>query len=232
MQKLHPESLFSEDAEETRSNQNFRQYIKDVIPMDSRRFYIIIMACLALMVICAASQAVQITALKEDAQEAHKAIATQDVVQHPEPVQMTVPEPVEPPAPTFTPMDIPLPIDLQQHTWELCQEYDVPFEVVLAVMYQETGYRDLTVMDSNGLYSTGFMMVNAIAWPELEEMEIDVHSEEGGIEAGIIILADYWHRYPPEQALTAYNCGESRMLRNGLTSTRYSRKIMEEVNAS
>lgn len=200
--------------------------------MDSRRFYIIIMACLALMVICAASQAVQITALKEDAQEAHKAIATQDVVQHPEPVQMTVPEPVEPPAPTFTPMDIPLPIDLQQHTWELCQEYDVPFEVVLAVMYQETGYRDLTVMDSNGLYSTGFMMVNAIAWPELEEMEIDVHSEEGGIEAGIIILADYWHRYPPEQALTAYNCGESRMLRNGLTSTRYSRKIMEEVNAS
>ena len=121
---------------------------------------------------------------------------------------------------------------MQECTWNLCREYDVPYEVVLAVMYQETGYRDLTVMDSNGLYSTGFMMVNAIAWPELEEQGIDVHTPEGGIEAGVVILADYWHRYPLEQALTAYNTGEARMLKKGLTSTAYSREILQSMEGA
>lgn len=123
--------------------------------------------------------------------------------------------------------DVPLSAALQRHTYNLCREYDVPYEVVLAVMERETGFRDLTEMDSNGFPSTGLMQVNAINWPDMEAQGIDVHTTEGAIEAGVIILAGYWHRYPPEQALASYNAGETGMRAGG--GRRYAKKVLEVV---
>lgn len=124
--------------------------------------------------------------------------------------------------------DIALSPELQSYTYNLCREYGVPYEVVLSVMYTETGFRDLTVRDTNGYLSTGFMMVNAINWTDMEAQGIDMGTAEGRIEAGVAILADYWRRYPPEMALASYNAGEQGMKNGG--GRRYAVRVLEVRN--
>jgi hypothetical protein len=50
------------------------------------------------------------------------------------------------------------------------------------------------------------------------------------IEAGAIILALFWHKYSPEQALTAYAWGEQGMLNAGRIAPS-ARRVLEAAES-
>lgn len=135
------------------------------------------------------------------------------------------PQPLQP---QFQARNIPLSADLQEYTWNLCQEYDVPFEVVLAVMEQESNF-NVHVRDNvnyNGTRDRGLMQINSVNWSWLQAEGLDVNDTKQNIEAGVLILSRFIEKYPLEQSLVAYQCGEGRMKQKGLTSTGYSAKML------
>lgn len=126
----------------------------------------------------------------------------------------------------FEPMQsIPLSYDLQYYTYNLCDEYDVPYELVLSVMEVETNFENIVIMDTNGYHSYGYMMVSDLNRSKMDGIGIDMDTEKGRVEAGISILSDYYHRYDLKTALAAYNAGENGMKRG--EGVGYANKVLK-----
>jgi hypothetical protein len=139
------------------------------------------------------------------------------------------PEPEEDPEPQVRFYDIPLSRELQEYTFRLCEENGLDYEMVLALMGQESDYREKVISKTNDY---GIMQINEINHEWLkEELGIDDFLEaEQNILAGIRILAELTEKYEdPHLVLMAYNCGESgakRLWKQGKTTSEYSRSIM------
>lgn len=125
--------------------------------------------------------------------------------------------------------NIPLDEELQEHTFYLCKENDLDYEMVLAMMDQESDYREKVISKTNDY---GIMQINQVnhEWLE-EELGIDDFLDaEQNILAGIRILAELTEKYEdPHRVLMAYNCGETgakRLWKQGKTTSEYSRSIM------
>lgn len=87
----------------------------------------------------------------------------------------------------------------------------------MAVAWHESRFQlDALGYNTNGTYDSGLMQINDInrGWLA-EEHGLNIDDPYDNIEAGIIILSRFWHKYPPEQALTAYGLGERGMLEAG-----------------
>lgn len=129
----------------------------------------------------------------------------------------------------FEPIEkIPLSYDIQYYTYGLCDNYDVPYELVLSVMEVETNFENMVIMDTNGYYSYGYMMVSDLNRSKMDGLGIDLDSEKGRIEAGVYILSDYYHRYDLGTALAAYNAGQVGMKRG--EGRRYADKVLNVYN--
>ena len=139
------------------------------------------------------------------------------------------PEPEEDPEPQVRFYDIPLSRELQEYTFRLCEENGLDYEMVLALMDQESDYREDIISKTNDY---GIMQINEINHEWLkEELGIDDFLEaEQNILAGIRILAELTEKYEdPHLVLMAYNCGETgakRLWKQGKTTSEYSRSIM------
>jgi hypothetical protein len=139
------------------------------------------------------------------------------------------PEPEEDPEPQIRIYDIPLSPELQKYTFRLCEENGLDYEMVLALMDQESDYREKVISKTNDY---GIMQINEINHEWLkEELGIDDFLEaEQNILAGIRILAELTEKYEdPHLVLMAYNCGETgakRLWKQGKTTSEYSRSIM------
>jgi len=139
------------------------------------------------------------------------------------------PEPEEDPEPQVRFYDIPLSRELQEYTFRLCEENGLDYEMVLALMDQESDYREKVISKTNDY---GIMQINEINHEWLkEELGIDDFLEaEQNILAGIRILAELTEKYEdPHLVLMAYNCGETgakRLWKQGKTTSEYSRSIM------
>ena len=139
------------------------------------------------------------------------------------------PEPEEDPEPQVRFYDIPLSRELQEYTFRLCEENGLDYEMVLALMDQESDYREKVISKTNDY---GIMQINEINHEWLkEELGIDDFLEaKQNIRAGIRILAELTAKYEdPHLVLMAYNCGESgakRLWKQGKTTSEYSRSIM------
>lgn len=133
--------------------------------------------------------------------------------------------------PVFEPLDVPLDTELQEHAWRLCQQNDIPFEVVMAIAWHESRFTvDAVGCNDNGTCDSGLMQINDINRDWLAEHHgLDIEDPYDNIEAGIIILSRFWHRYTPEQALTAYAWGEAGMLEAGVTAPAAER-ILERAD--
>lgn len=139
-------------------------------------------------------------------------------------------EPTPEPNPTVRIYDIPLSEDLQAFTFNLCEEYGVDYEMVLAIMDKESDYTASAISKSSDY---GIMQINKINHKWLtEELEVtDFLDPEQNIRCGIYMLADLMKKYDdPHRVLMAYNMGERgarEYVAKGNTSSAYSRYIMQ-----
>jgi hypothetical protein len=124
--------------------------------------------------------------------------------------------------------NLPLSEELQTHTWETCQEYGVDYDQILRIMWNESAMQHFDdIIDTNGFYSTGRMMINEINWEWLADDGLDVHDEYDNIEAGILILDRLQEEHGEELGIVAYQCGARTMEEKNITSTEFSRWVMD-----
>lgn len=118
--------------------------------------------------------------------------------------------------------DLPLDYETQMLLYGACLEFQVDYDLALAVIEQETGYRNLT---GDGGESAGYMQIQRKWWSGLMD-EIgaeDLNQPEDNFRTGCAILRQLLDKYGnTEDALTAYNSG-----RPG--SSRYSRSVLERM---
>ena len=123
---------------------------------------------------------------------------------------------------TYLREDIPLDYATQMLLYGACLEFEVPYELALAVIEQETNFRNVTGDDGA---SVGFMQIQERWWSGLME-EIgarDLTDPEDNFRTGCAILRQLLDKHGNiEDALSAYNTG-----RPG--ETRYSRDVMERM---
>ena len=123
---------------------------------------------------------------------------------------------------TYLREDIPLSYELQAMLYGACLEFEIDFELALAVIEQETDYRNIVGDDGA---SVGYMQIQDRWWSGLME-EIgarDLTEPEDNFRTGCAILRQLLDKHGNiEDALSAYNTG-----RPG--ETRYSREVMERM---
>ena len=120
-----------------------------------------------------------------------------------------------------------LAYDLQEAMQACCEKYGVPYALALAVADVESRF-DPDAVSGTGDY--GLMQINEVNHEWLLEQGIDPMTPTGNIEAGVKILAQYLGTYDlTEQALMAYNCGQSgaqQMWESGIYQTAFTKQVM------
>lgn len=135
----------------------------------------------------------------------------------------------EAPEPEPVYYNIPLSVELQDYTKYVCEQYSVPVELALAVMYAESSYQTDAV---NG-QSVGLMQIHKINFDRLSNtLDItDFMDPRSNILAGVYILAELMGKYDDtHKVLMAYNCGEKgagRLWERGTGATAYSNKVID-----
>lgn len=123
--------------------------------------------------------------------------------------------------------NVPLSDELQIYTQEICKEYNVPFDMVIGVMFVESTFNQSA---KNG-NRYGLMQVNAINAEELKSIGVyDLMDAKQNIKGGVYLLSKALTKFDLSGALIAYNCGESgarEKINNGTTSTDYTRKVLK-----
>lgn len=129
----------------------------------------------------------------------------------------------------FEPLDIALPIHLQEHTWQEAQRIGIDPEILLRLMWRESGFQvDAWCIDSNGYESVGLCQINGIAFDWCRDRDIDPYTPEGNITAAAELIQYYINERgcSLEEALAAYGAGETGM-RSG-KGLEAARKLLEE----
>ena len=153
---------------------------------------------------------------------------------------ITVEEPIAAPVPEVVTEPVTLEIktdgrtldtELQSTMLEMCEKYDVPFALVLAVAEQESRFNPEAVSST---CDYGMMQINRCNFKWLREKGIEPLDHKGNIEAGVFMLSQAVKKYGDYNlALMAYNCGDAgakKLWDQGIHSTKYSRSTMERFN--
>lgn len=130
--------------------------------------------------------------------------------------------------------DIPLDKDIQIYLYNKCQEYNVSYELALAVIKIESNFNpDLVHKNSNESRDYGLFQINSINHKWLsEKLSItDFLNPYQNIDAGVYMLSELLKKYNNEHiVLMSYNMGEratKSLVSRGISSSRYSRKVIE-----
>jgi hypothetical protein len=125
----------------------------------------------------------------------------------------------------FEPWDIPLSDDLQQYIYSLCEEYDISYAMVIAMIDVESSF------DSKAVSSTsdyGLMQINAINHKD----NMDYLNPYDNVEHGIKALNRLAEKYNEADLVAmCWNCGEAgarKLWREGIYSTEYSEKVIKK----
>ena len=108
------------------------------------------------------------------------------------------------------------------------ERYDIPAELILAVIETESSFRP----DAENDGCIGLMQIqkDKLPWLESEyDRKLDLRDIEDNVYAGAYILAGYYHKYDIHYALMCYNGGVGyarKMARKGYESSKYSRKVV------
>jgi hypothetical protein len=147
-----------------------------------------------------------------------------------EPVIEVIPEPEPEIVQVF--FDVPLSDEIQLFLFEMCDEYNVPYELALALIWTESTYRERVISKTNDY---GLMQINVVnhRWLRNELGVSDFLCPFDNIRSGVHILGVALAAYGDvHKALMAYNMGDAgaaRHWRNGTVTSYYSRLVVSRV---
>ncbi len=127
-------------------------------------------------------------------------------------------------------IDCPLDDATQQMILDKCEEYEIDFALVMALIFTESSFNPDVISGSNDY---GLMQINKINHEWLsEELGItDFLDPEQNVTAGMYMLHDLFEKYThPGLVLMAYNMGEpgaKRLWNQGIYSTKYAETILQ-----
>lgn len=130
-------------------------------------------------------------------------------------------------------IDVPLSNELQDFIGKLADEYDVPSEVVVAIIKCESDF-DRNAVGGEG--EMGLMQIHPCnTWQLYEELGVsDLFDPQENIWSGIYLLSKVFHKYDTTaMALMCYNCGENRanqLFAQGIYETSYTRDISRIID--
>lgn len=104
--------------------------------------------------------------------------------------------------------DIPLDLPTQRLLFNACQEFDVDYDLALAVIWRETIFQNLYAASEG---SSGYMMIQE-RWVKKEMEELgakNLMDPKDNFRVGCYLLSDFIGRYGVEGGLTRYNTGHS-----------------------
>lgn len=109
----------------------------------------------------------------------------------------------------FTPMDVPLDVELQEFIFGVAEDYGLEGELVMAVIGQESNYRHCLIGDDGK--SKGLMQVQEKWHTErMERMKVtDLMNPYENVIVGVDYLAECIEKGGLEWGLMAYNGGAS-----------------------
>ncbi len=128
--------------------------------------------------------------------------------------------------------DIGLSKKQQDYVRKICKKYNVSFELVLAVMKVESGYKTNIKSKTNDY---GIMQINKCNHSFLRK-KLGVSNFlnfEQNTKAGVYMLSRYTAKHTDiHKVLMCYNLGEgaaSKKWKKGTVNTSYSRKVVKEI---
>ena len=133
---------------------------------------------------------------------------------------------------TYLRDDIPMSYELQAMLYGACLEFEVPYELALAVIEQETNFRNVTGDDGA---SEGYMQVQQRFHKDrMDELGVtDLMDPESNFRVACHYLRDLFDRYgDTHKVLMAYNAGPSgaaKLWSEGIMTSSYSRSVMERM---
>lgn len=133
---------------------------------------------------------------------------------------------------TYLREDIPLDYATQMLLYGACLEFEVPYELALAVIEQETNFRNVTGDDGA---SEGYMQVQQRFHKDrMDELGVtDLMDPESNFRVACHYLRDLFDRYgDTHKVLMAYNAGPSgaaKLWSEGIMTSSYSRSVMERM---
>lgn len=123
-----------------------------------------------------------------------------------------------------------LPESVRIYLYNLCQEHNISYPLMLALIEKESGYH-WDAESQDGLCK-GYTMINE-KWHRERMAELgvtDIYNPYGNLEVSIDFLTELFSEYHDANiVLMCYNCGKSRaerLLEKGIFSTEYSEKIL------
>lgn len=133
---------------------------------------------------------------------------------------------------TYLREDIPMSYELQAMLYGACLEFEVPYELALAVIEQETNFRNVTGDDGA---SEGYMQVQQRFHKDrMDELGVtDLMDPESNFRVACHYLRELFDRYgDTHKVLMAYNAGPSgaaKLWSEGIMTSSYSRSVMERM---
>jgi len=127
----------------------------------------------------------------------------------------------------FVQLDIALSEEIQKFIWDLCEENNIAFELVIALIEVESTFRSRLVSHSN----YGLMQINIVNHRRLKS-ELGITNfldPKQNITAGVFMLTELFERYTDtSMVLMAYNHGDAgakRLWDRKIYETKYTRKV-------
>ena len=164
----------------------------------------------------------------EDAEPNEQPDVILTLAEEPQPIACQVCTQIAPAVQAKTYRDIPLSHELQDIADKACEKYQVPQDVLYAVMEVESGYQT----DARNGECYGLMQIHTVNLPYLNEKigTTDLSDPEQNIEAGAYLLGGYLTKYSLTDSLMAYNLGEGgakRLWAQGVHETGYTEKVLK-----
>lgn len=120
--------------------------------------------------------------------------------------------------------DCTLSDDLQQYIYDNCKAKGVPYELVMAIIKTESGFRTSA---RNGS-CVGLMQLHTKYNTQLaNSLGVSLYDPYGNVLVGINVVANLLNKYSTTNALICYNMGEYGAKPYLGGSTSYSRKVMK-----
>lgn len=131
--------------------------------------------------------------------------------------------------------DVPLSHNLQDHIFNLCEEYGIAPEIIVAMIERESNYDDGAVGDNGE--SVGLMQIQEHNhYDRIERLGVtNLFDPFENVEVGIDFFAQCITRNGGnvEMALMSYNAGqkgaETNYFSKGIYSNAYSQKVLEKA---